>query len=62
MDTWVDEWQRKTLLVKHRLTHADGRPALEGFERRAWVVDAPDTPRGMRAESIPADVITRFSE
>ncbi|HAK54756.1 MAG: acyl-CoA thioesterase [Vicinamibacterales bacterium] len=60
MDTWVDEWQRKTLLVKHRLTHADGRPALEGFERRAWVVDAPDTPRGMRAESIPADVITRF--
>ena len=60
MNTWVDDWQRKTLLVKHRLQHADGRPALEGFERRAWVVTAPESPRGMTAAEIPPDIIARF--
>lgn len=61
MNTWVDDWQRKTLLVKHRLQHADGRPALEGFERRAWVVPTPESPRGMTAAEIPPDVIARFN-
>ncbi len=62
MNTWVDDWQRKTLLVKHRLQHADGRPALEGFERRAWVVSAPESPRGMTAVEIPPDIIARFND
>ena len=60
MRTWVDEWQRKTLLVKHQLHHADGRSALEGFERRAWVVTAPESPRGMKATEISPDIIARF--
>ena len=62
MDTWVDEWQQKTLLVKHRLTHTDGRSALEGFELRAWVVGAPDSPRGMRAEPIDPDIVALFED
>lgn len=62
MDTWVEEWQRKTLLVKHRVTHADGRLALEGFELRAWVVDAPDSARGMRAAPIPSDISALFDD
>ena len=60
LDTWVDEWQRKTLLIKHHLVHADGRAALEGYERRAWVVDAPNSRAGMKAAAIPPDVKARF--
>lgn len=56
----VTEWHRKTLLVRHRIDHVDGRPALEGFERRAWVVRDPAAPRGMRAVAIPAAVKQRF--
>lgn len=62
MTSWVDEWQERTYLVKHRLTHQDGRPALEGFERRVFVVPAPDSPKGMRAWEIPAGIVERFSE
>ncbi len=60
LTTWVAEWQRKTLLVRHRLAHTDGRQALEGFERRAWVVEDADAPRSMRAVSIPDAVKERF--
>lgn len=62
METWVDEWAGKTFVVKHKLTHADGRVALEGFERRVWVIKAPDSPKGMKAVDVPADVISRFKD
>ena len=60
--TWVDEWANRTLLVKHTLTHKDGRPALEGFERRAWIVPDPTSPKGMKAVPIPREVINRFTD
>jgi 4-hydroxybenzoyl-CoA thioesterase len=60
MRTWVDEWAGRTLLVKHKLTHADGRPALEGFERRAWVVPDATSPRGMRAIPVAPEATARF--
>lgn len=62
MYTWIDDWQRKTFLAKHRITHADGRLALEGFERRAWVVADGSSPRGMKATTIPTDIVTRFED
>lgn len=62
METWVDEWNGKTFLVKHKLTHSDGRIALEGFERRIWVNKAPDSPKGMKAVEVPADVMARFKD
>ena len=62
MTTWVDEWQERTFLVRHRVMHADGRPALEGFERRVFAVDAPDSPKGMRAMTIPQDIMDRFTD
>lgn len=58
--TWVDEWAEKTFLVVHRLSHADGRPALEGFERRVWVTPDADAPKGMRAIPISQQAIARF--
>jgi 4-hydroxybenzoyl-CoA thioesterase len=60
MTSWVEEWHDKTLLVKHRIVHVDGRPALEGFERRAWVARDPGSPRGMKAITIPEAVKQRF--
>ena len=60
MRSWVDEWAGRTFVVKHRVVHADGRPALEGFERRAWVVAAPDSPKGLRAIRVPEEATARF--
>lgn len=51
--SWVDEWAGKTFVVKHRITHADGTEALEGFERRILVVKDPASSRGIRAIDVP---------
>ena len=59
-ESWVEEWSGKTFLVKHKFTHSDGRPALEGFERRVWVRRDPDHRVGIRATPVPEEVIARF--
>src|SRR5262249_50757020 len=60
LHSWVDEWAGRTFLVRHRVQHADGRAALTGFERRAWVVPDPDSPRGLRAVRVPDEAMARF--
>jgi len=60
MESRVDEWSGKTFLVNHKLTHSDGRPALEGFERRVWTQRSDDAPAGMRAVPVPEDIKDRF--
>jgi 4-hydroxybenzoyl-CoA thioesterase len=60
LHTWVDEWAGRSFVVQHRLQHADGRIALEGFERRVWAVPDPGSPKGMRALPIPDEAIARF--
>lgn len=58
--SWLDEWAGKTFVVRHRLVHADGSEALEGFERRIMVVKAPDSARGIRAIDVPPELRARF--
>ena len=60
ISTWVDEWVRKTLLVKHQIAHVDGRVAVEGFERRVWAVTDESSPNGIRAIEIPQVPIDRL--
>ena len=60
--TSVDEWARRTFLMKHVITHSDGRPALTGFDRRALVVPAPESKKGMKAIEIPEDIKQRFGD
>ncbi len=60
ISTWVDEWARKTSLVKHQIAHADGRVAVEGFERRVWAVVDESSPNGIRAIQVPQLVIDRL--
>jgi len=47
-------------VVKHRIVHADGSEALEGFERRVMVVKDPESSRGIRAIEAPEDLRVRF--
>lgn len=61
MTSWVDAWEGKTFMVKHRIVHADGSEALEGFERRIFVVKAPDAPKGMKAIEPPEALRARFA-
>jgi len=60
ISTWVDEWARKTFLVRHQITHDDGRVAVEGFERRVWAVVDDSSPNGIRAIEIPQTAIERL--
>lgn len=60
IESWVERWDGKTFLVKHKLTHADGRPALEGFERRVWIKRDATRLTGFRAVEVPAEVRSRF--
>ncbi len=60
LKSWVDEWAERTFRVAHQLSHIDGRPALEGFERRVWVTPDADAPKGMRAIPIPEQATARF--
>ena len=53
ISTWVEEWARKTFLVKHQISHDDGRVAVEGFERRVWAEADESSPNGIRAMEIP---------
>lgn len=60
IESWVDDFDKKTFLVKHRLQHADGRLALEGFERRVMVASDPGSDKGMKAIVIPDEFIRLF--
>lgn len=62
LHSWVEEWGTKSLLVKHKVIHADGAEALQGFERRVWAVADPDSDKGMRAEAIPEEVKALFTD
>ena len=61
MTSWVEEWERKTFLVKHTVECNEGRVALEGFERRVMVVEDPESERGISAIQIPEEVRKRFA-
>lgn len=62
MQSWVDEWDRKTFIVKHRIEHVDGKLALEGFEKRVLVVADPESQKGIKATLIPQELMARFSD
>ena len=62
LTSWIDAWEGKTFLVKHRIMHADGREALEGFERRIFVIKDPALDRGIRAITPPDEIRARFDD
>lgn len=59
--SWVDDWQSRTFLVRHDLSHADGRTILEGFERRVFVVHDSDSEKGIKATKVPEPIQSKLS-
>ena len=59
IETWVGEWRNKVFIVEHRV-HNDGRVIVEGQEVRVWGLRDPNDPEGMRAGTIPAEIVARF--
>lgn len=60
IESWIEQWEEKTFVVKHHLRN-DDRVAVEGEEVRIWVVRAPDRPAGIKAAPIPDEIKLRFS-
>ena len=60
--SWIDSWEGKTFVVKHRIMHADGREALEGFERRIFVIKDLALERGIKAIAVPDELRARFTD
>jgi 4-hydroxybenzoyl-CoA thioesterase len=60
--SFIEEWAKKTFLVRHKIQHADGVEALSGFERRVWALKDPSSEVGMRAGEIPEDIRQLFDE
>lgn len=58
----IDAWEGKTFVVRHRIMHADGREALEGFERRIFVIKDPALERGIKAIAVPDALRARFTD
>ena len=62
VESAVGAFRRSSFDIHHRLLRADGTLAVEGFETRVWVGRHPGRPGGIKAQSIPQEVIARFSE
>jgi 4-hydroxybenzoyl-CoA thioesterase len=55
----ITEWGKASFSVYHRLFKA-GELAVEGFEKRVWVVHAPGEKNKIKSQAIPRGVIERF--
>jgi 4-hydroxybenzoyl-CoA thioesterase len=60
LESRVESWSGRTFTVQHRVTHADGRPALCGWEKRVFVVEDAARPAGVRAVVAPEAIIARL--
>ncbi len=60
VETSITKWGRSSFEVCHRLLR-NSALAVEGFEKRVWVVRPPDNPDALKSAAIPANVIERFA-
>lgn len=61
VESSIVKWGTSSFAAEHRLYRGHVL-AVEGFEKRVWVVHAKDDPRGIRGQAIPREVIERFAE
>jgi len=55
----ITEWGRASFSVYHRLFKGE-ELAVEGFEKRVWVVNAPGEKNKIKSQAIPREVIEKF--
>jgi 4-hydroxybenzoyl-CoA thioesterase len=55
----IPEWGKASFSVYHRLFKGE-ELAVEGFEKRVWVVHAPGEKNKIKSQAIPREVIEKF--
>jgi len=55
----ITEWGKASFSVYHRLFKGE-ELAVEGFEKRVWVVHAPAEKNKIKSQAIPREVIEKF--
>jgi 4-hydroxybenzoyl-CoA thioesterase len=59
IESSITEWGKASFSVYHRLFKGE-ELAVEGFEKRVWVVPAPGEKNKIKSQAIPREVIERF--
>ena len=57
----ITEWGKASFSVYHRLFKGE-ELAVEGFEKRVWVVHAPGAKNKIKSQAIPREVIGKFEQ
>jgi YbgC/YbaW family acyl-CoA thioester hydrolase len=57
--TWIDAFEGRRFTVKHELKNGP-HDAGRCREYRAWVMLAPESPRGIRAVPVPEEIRRKF--
>ena len=57
----ITEWGKASFSVYHRLFKGE-ELAVEGFEKRVWVVHAPGEKNKIKSQAIPREIIERFEQ
>lgn len=60
VDSAVTEWGTSSFTVQHKLFRGDTL-AVEGVEKRVWTVRLPDDPSKAKGQTVPKEVIEKFS-
>lgn len=60
VESAVGEWGRSSFTVRHRI-FKEGELALDGFEKRVWAGADPKQPGALKAQAVPAEIISRLS-
>ena len=60
VDSTITEFRRSSFDIRHRLSHPDGRLAVEGFDTRVWT--ARDAEGRLRSAPLPQDLIDAFRD
>ena len=55
----ITEWGKASFSVYHRLFKGE-ELAVEGFEKRVWVVHAPGEKNRIKSQAIPREVMEKF--
>lgn len=57
--TWLDRVEGRTFTIGHEIYNGEHLSA-KSEEKRAWVVLAPDRPKGLKAIPMPEEVVALF--
>jgi 4-hydroxybenzoyl-CoA thioesterase len=57
----ITEWGKSSFSVGHRLFKGD-LLAVEGFEKRVWVVHAPKEKTKIKSQAIPREIMDKFDQ